>query len=160
MSKHSPSPALSRPRRPERPFRRRRGTKALVASTDRVLLVQETHANGDAFWTLPGGGVGPGESGQTALRRELREELCCRCVVGPRVDRFWYAHESLQDTISTYDVFRCALLTDATPAAGEGVRDHQWVRPTALPTTTLPQVRAVVHRATDVSDSLATARYS
>jgi len=40
-----------------RRFRRRRGAKALVATDRRVLLIRERHADGTAFWTLPGGGL-------------------------------------------------------------------------------------------------------
>lgn len=149
MSKHSVTPSRPTPTVEERQFRTRRGTKALVSASDRVLLVEEAHANGDPFWTLPGGGVRPGETLPAALRRELGEELRCRSVVGPRVSRFWYAHSSLQETISTYTVFECSLVTEATPVATEGVVNLQWADPTSLPTTTLPQVRTVVASASD-----------
>ena len=45
---------------------------ALLRQEDRILLQRET---GDDLWALPGGGVEAGESAETTVRRELREEL-------------------------------------------------------------------------------------
>lgn len=132
--------------REEGALRIRRGTKALVSTGDRVLLVRERHADGTPFWTFPGGGVAPGESVPAALRRELAEELGCACVVGDRVTAFWYAHSSLADTVSVYAVRECSLLTEPSAVATEGVLDLQWTGPERLPTNTLPQVRSVVER--------------
>lgn len=46
----------------------------VVASDDRVLLVRWLFPD-RAVWGLPGGGIEPGEDLETALRRELDEEL-------------------------------------------------------------------------------------
>lgn len=126
------------------PFRFRRGAKAFVAATDSALLVRERHAGGGTFWTLPGGGLHPGESSVAALERELSEELRCRCVVGNPVDAFLYAHRSSPRTISAYAVHECRLLSDPDPAAVEGILDVRWASPRSLPERTLPQVRRIV----------------
>lgn len=124
----------------------RPGAKALVSNSDKALLIQERHTDGSEFWTLPGGGMHPGESVSETLRRELAEELRCRCVPGDRISTFLYAHASLEDTVSVYAVNECNLLSRPTPTITEGVTDVQWVPPDSLPARTLPQVRRVVQR--------------
>jgi ADP-ribose pyrophosphatase YjhB (NUDIX family) len=134
--------------RPPSAYRVRRGVKALVTSSDAVLLLREEHANGRAFWTLPGGGVHPGEPPTAALRRELREELRCASVVGQSIDQFAYAHTSRPRTVSFYTVHDCALTAHPVPNADEGVSQYRWVCPRSPPTGTLPQVRDILQRST------------
>jgi 8-oxo-dGTP diphosphatase len=58
---------------------------ALIAS-GRVLVAQRTRPPELAGrWELPGGKVGPGETEQAALARELAEELGVDVAVGPRL---------------------------------------------------------------------------
>ena len=53
----------------------REAVRGLVVDHDgRVLLVRFRFPDGD-LWAAPGGGVEPGESHESALRRELREEV-------------------------------------------------------------------------------------
>jgi 8-oxo-dGTP diphosphatase len=124
-------------------FRVRRGVKALVTSSDRVLLVRERHADGTPFWTLPGGGAHASESLVGALRREINEELRCWSVAGDQVASFWYAHRSLPRTVSVYAVLDCALVGSPAPASSE-VSETRWARPSALPSRTLPGVVTAV----------------
>ena len=124
----------------------RSGAKAVITSSSGTLLVKEQHDNGRTFWTLPGGGIEPGESPATGLRRELREELRCDSVVGDAVSTFWYAHSSSPDTVSRYVVFACGLLSTVQPVQGEGILDAAWMEPAELPPTVLPQVRRLLRR--------------
>lgn len=129
---------------PDAPLRVREGVKALVPSTDGVLLLKERHASGAPFWTLPGGGLQPGESRTDGLRRELSEELCCRSRVVEELTSFRYRHASLKNTVTDYTVYRCSLLSDPSPAAPEGIEECRWVAPTELPDGTLTAVREVL----------------
>jgi len=124
-------------------FRRRTGAKALVTRDGTVLLVQERHADGTPFWTLPGGGVDAHESAADGLRRELVEELHCRARVAEPVSTFWYIHHSCDETVSVYTVFDCELRSSPTPNRIEGILEHRWVDPQDPPTGTLPQVQYV-----------------
>lgn len=123
------------------PLRVRPGAKALITAGEAVLLVKERHADGSAFWTLPGGGVHAGESPVECLRRELREELDCRVVVGDRTDSVLYAHHSTDGALTRYSVHECSLASRATPRPEEGALECRWARPEAFPPRTLPQFR-------------------
>lgn len=57
---------------------------AIVVEEDQLLLVRHLK-DGESYWMLPGGGVDFGETLETALARELREELCIDTRVGPLV---------------------------------------------------------------------------
>jgi 8-oxo-dGTP diphosphatase len=146
----SPSPES------ECPVAVRRGAKALISSSDRVFLVAERHADRSPFWTLPGGGVHSHESLSGGLRRELNEELCCRCLVADPAGSYWYAHSSLEATVSVYTVFECTLLSGVSPDPDEGVLDARWVDPADPPPATLPQVRQVLRDADTTGETTAT----
>jgi ADP-ribose pyrophosphatase YjhB (NUDIX family) len=60
---------------------------AIALDGDRVLLHR---AEGDDFWSLPGGKVEPSEWAQDALAREMREELGCEV----RVERLVWVVEN------------------------------------------------------------------
>lgn len=122
----------------------RYGAKALISTSTRILLTKEKHVDSSLFWTLPGGGVDQDESLVDGLRRELFEELQCRSFIDEPVTTIWYAHSSCQNTFSIYTVFECTLLSDPTPNRKEGILEHQWVSPTNLPASTLPQVRYIL----------------
>jgi acetyl-CoA carboxylase carboxyl transferase subunit beta len=47
---------------------------ALIFHGDKVLLIQRGHEPAMGKWSLPGGGVEPGETYEQALIREVREE--------------------------------------------------------------------------------------
>ena len=120
-------------------FRIRRGAKALVRTPRSVLLVRERHADGTPFWTLPGGGAQEGEPNSATLRRELIEELSCRCTIHGVAGSFWHVHHSLYRTVSVYTIFDCTLLGEPTPMGSE-IQDARWFRPSDIPPTTLPGV--------------------
>lgn len=122
-------------------IRIRRGSKALISTANRILLVKEQHTDGSLFWTLPGGGVESDELLHEGLIRELFEELQCRSLIHDRVATIWYAHSSHQSLFSVYTVFDCSLLSTPDPNEKEGILEYRWASPSSLPSNTLPQVR-------------------
>lgn len=119
----------------------RRGAKALIGSSSRVLLVRERHADGRDFWTLPGGGVQSDESAEEGLRRELVEEIQCPAIVDAPVSEFWYPHRSSPGTVSQYTVFSCSVVSTPQPVRSEGILETAWIDPAKLPPRTLPEIR-------------------
>ncbi len=67
----------------------------------RLLLIRNSYRRG---WTLPGGGVDPGETTRQAATRELREELGLDVVIDGTpvvVSGFW---EIRSDTVEIFDL--------------------------------------------------------
>lgn len=128
----------------------RLGAKGLVTSGNRVLLVQERHADGSPFWTIPGGGIEPGESLSDCLRREIQEEVQTPSVVSCVVDSFVYRHTS-RPTTTVYAVFDATLERAPEPNPAERIFDHAWRTPTDLPSATLDPIEHVIEAS--MSDS-------
>jgi 8-oxo-dGTP diphosphatase len=137
------SPAVSRDDEGRR--RLRVGAKGLITRQNRVLLVRERHADGSAFWTIPGGGVEETESLPDCLRREIEEEMRSQSVVRRFVDGFVYRHSS-RLTTTIYAVFDATLRTEPESNPAERLFDHAWRTPTNLPSETINPVVDVIQR--------------
>lgn len=121
----------------------------MLRSEEQVLLVKERREDGSTFWTLPGGGVEPGESLKGCLRRELLEELLCYPSIGPPVARCLYRHRTMSDTVTLYSVFAGEPVAEPTPRLEEGVVACGWYSPADLPEGLLPPFRRVLLADTD-----------
>ncbi len=74
----------------------------IVLSRGSVLLCQRSaSARYPLKWEFPGGKLEPGESPETCLARELREELSIHASVGPLVHR----QHSVYPDSGSFDVF-------------------------------------------------------
>ena len=122
-------------------FRMRRGltlgVRAVVTDeAGKVLLVEHTYLKG---WYLPGGGVERGETAETAVVRELREEAGVRALSRPRLVSA-HSNEALHpgDHVLLYRVD--AWEPCASDAAGE-ILAVGWFAPDVLPESTTPATR-------------------
>ncbi len=79
------------------------------------------------LWEFPGGKREPGESLETALRRELTEELSARFVVGEKVDTVQWEYPDRTVVIHFY---RCRL--ESGTIEPREAQTMAWVAPERL----------------------------
>ena len=82
---------------------------AVIVHDDAVLLHR---AEGDAFWSLPGGRVEPGETGAEAVVREMREELAVQVSVEKLlwvVENFFAHRDKPQHELGLYFLAKPAV---------------------------------------------------
>src|SRR3954449_9192958 len=103
---------------------------ALVDADGRVLLAQRPAGKPMAgLWEFPGGKVDPGETPETALIRELAEELGID-VTASCLAPFTFASHPYADFHLLMPLYVCRKWS-GIPAAREGQR-FAWVRPARL----------------------------
>src|ERR1700680_677807 len=103
---------------------------ALVGADGRVLLAQRPAGKPMAgLWEFPGGKVDPGETPETALIRELAEELGTDCAASCLAP-FAFASHSYPDFHLLMPLYVCRKWS-GIPAAREG-QSLSWVRPAQL----------------------------
>ena len=103
---------------------------ALVDADGRVLLAQRPAGKPMAgLWEFPGGKVDPGETPETALIRELAEELGID-VAASCLAPFTFASHSYPDFHLLMPLYVCRKWS-GIPAAREG-QCFAWVRPARL----------------------------
>ena len=103
---------------------------ALVDADGRVLLAQRPAGKAMAgLWEFPGGKVNPGETPETALIRELAEELGID-VTASCLAPFTFASHSYPDFHLLMPLYICRKWS-GIPVAREG-QHLTWVRPARL----------------------------
>jgi mutator protein MutT len=111
---------------------------AAVIEQDGCFLVTRrlpgVHLGG--MWEFPGGKIDPSEEHETALRRELREELGVEVTVGELVHQT--THSYLDRTVALF-FYRCALQGEPRPLLGQ---DMRWVSRSDLPGLGFPPADA------------------
>lgn len=103
---------------------------AVIVSDERILVCRRSpDRSAGGSWEFPGGKVEPGESPETALEREIREELGVAIVVGALVDRSSTEVAGREIDLSCY----FATLVGEHPTASTDHSEFRWLRPTELP---------------------------
>jgi mutator protein MutT len=97
-------------------------TAAVVEHDGRLLVTrrqQGTHLEG--YWEFPGGKCDPGETLETCLARELREELAVSAAIGTEILTTTHTYP---DRRVELHFFGCRLLGTPAPQMGQEMR---WV---------------------------------
>ncbi len=101
---------------------------ALIVEQGRLLLVRYYYPKERAwYWNFPGGTVEPGESLETAVRRELMEECCVDIAVGPLL-----MSETPPGRDYVRNFFRCSIRNGRpkvsdNPATNDSIGAIEWV---------------------------------
>lgn len=105
------------------------GVQCIIVCDDKVLLIRNTY--GRQLWTLPGGGIKPGESPEEAIRREVTEEvgiiLSAIQPLGAFQGREDCRHDTVHAFIASCDQPMC------TTDPGE-ILEARWFARDAIPT--------------------------
>ncbi len=112
------------------------GVRAVVLDDRGVFLVRHTYLSG---WYLPGGGVDRGESAETAVVRELREEGGILCTARPLLHGFH--RNGRRDHVACY-VVRAFTVGPLPPAAHWEIAEAGFFPLDRLPEGTTPATRA------------------
>ena len=116
------------------------GVRAVLLDRDgRIALVRHTYAD---HWYLPGGGVKKGESIETALLRELAEEVA---IVGPTIERVLGVYHSRREGKDDHIVIFVARTSSEGaslhPADAREIEQADWFPVDRLPAGTSPATR-------------------
>jgi 8-oxo-dGTP pyrophosphatase MutT (NUDIX family) len=105
------------------------GVTAVIQDGDRLLVVRQRDSG---RWSLVGGGVEPGEDPETALRREVREELGVDVDVLGIVGA--YGGTDLEVTYPNGDrvayvtvAYRCSLASETLVLEDDELVETRWV---------------------------------
>ncbi len=105
------------------------GVGALILNGGSILLVERGKEPLKGYWSLPGGAVETGESLETALMREVREETGMVVVVKRLVEVFERIIEDINGRAKYHYVLLDYLceVTDGAERAGDDASDVRWI---------------------------------
>jgi 8-oxo-dGTP diphosphatase len=104
---------------------------AVIERKDRRLLIGQRRKNDSSplKWEFPGGKVQPGESPETALARELREELGVTLTKCAEITRVHHRYANIPEELEIRFYAAAFAEPDATPLCFEQI---SWVLPREL----------------------------
>jgi len=117
---------------------------ALIDPSGRVLITQRPqHKELGGLWEFPGGKVELGEAPETALARELKEELDLT-VEPDALDPFAFASHAYPDFHLLMPLYIASRWSGALKADANAVQDVAWVRPQQLRSYAMPPADVVL----------------
>ena len=115
------------------------GVRAIVLDDmDRVALVRHTYTD---QWYLPGGGVKKGESFESALHRELKEEVA---LGNARIERVLGVYHSRRDGKDDHIVIfavKVAAAQDLRPSDAIEIEEMRWFAMEDIPAEASPATK-------------------
>jgi len=112
------------------------GVRAVVLDdTDRVALVRHTYTD---QWYLPGGGVKKGESFETAIHRELKEEVALSDARIERVLGVYHSRRDAKDDHIVIFAVRVSAAQDLRPSDPIEIEEVRWFAMDDMPATVSP----------------------
>ena len=128
------------------------GVGAVVVDDSRVLLVRRAHEPLKGEWSIPGGAVEVGETLETAVVREVREETGLEVEVGALIDVL----DRIRPAPDGRTLYHYVLIdfvcrpAAGTLCCGSDASEAAWVRVADLPDYHLAAATlAMVHKALD-----------
>ena len=114
---------------------------AIIENRDGQLLIAERPPNKNwaGYWEFPGGKIETGESHETALIRELREELGLDLADVP----FHHYYHGMSGAEISIDFYHCRPTSDLQPQSLEGQR-WRWVARADLGSYRFPEPNTIV----------------
>jgi 8-oxo-dGTP diphosphatase len=93
----------------------------------RLLLIRRGHEPGKGLWSIPGGRIEPGESDESALMREVREETGLDVTAGPLIGAVRRPAGTLGAPGAELDIRDyAAVVTGGTLVPGDDADDAVW----------------------------------
>lgn len=138
--------AMNAPCSPDQPDMPLLVTAAIIFDAGKVLVTRRPeHKRHPGLWEFPGGKIDPGESPETALIREIDEELGAEVSVDRIYEVVYYRYAWGPVLILAYVCrLRTGLLRNL------GVAEHRWVHPQDLAEMAfLPADQPIIDRLTD-----------
>lgn len=99
----------------------------ILDEDNRLLVVRRRNPPSAGAWSIPGGRVEPSESALDAVRREVLEETGLAVDVGGMLGIVDIADDDAPGTVFEVADYRCSVVGDPKPVAGDDATDARWV---------------------------------